>query len=85
MTEASTAAGRYSLMGLTIGQVEKVSQELGLPSSRWDEADTWLVMGLIYATVEGIPVADMKNMSVAELSAAMAGTEDVEDPTQASG
>jgi hypothetical protein len=75
-------------MGLTISQVEMISKELGLPSARWDEADSWVVMALIYAAVEGLPVAEVKALSVGELSRRMVdvgmGDESV-DPTSASG
>jgi hypothetical protein len=73
-------------MGLTIAQVEKVSREVGLPSNRWDEADQWVVMAVVYAVVEDIPVAEAKALTVAELSSRMASVDaDEVDPTQASG
>jgi hypothetical protein len=74
-------------MGLTIAQVEAISAEVGLPSSRWGEADHWSVMAVVYAVVEDIPVAEAKAMTVAQLSSRMYLMEDEEsaDPTQASG
>lgn len=76
-------------MGLTIAQVEAISREVGLPSSRWGEADHWSVMAVLYAVVEDIPVEQAKAMTVAQLGAAMSFAEEDDtesaDPTQASG
>jgi hypothetical protein len=84
--EATGGPARYSLMGLTIAQVEAVSKAVGLPSARWGEADQWVVMGAVYAVVEGLPIDEVKAMTVGELAMLMAGEdeEDESDPTAAS-
>jgi hypothetical protein len=84
--EATGGSARYSLMSLSIGQVEEVSRAVGLPSSRWDEADNWVVLAAVYAVVEGKPFEDVKTMTVAELGMAMAddAEDDESDPTAAS-
>jgi hypothetical protein len=89
MTEGTARRGRYSLMALTVAQVEAVSKEVGLPSSRWDEADSWVVMACIYAVVEAVPFKDAKALTIRQLVDRMTidggYDEPEEDPQTASG
>jgi hypothetical protein len=86
VSSGATGQRRYSIMNLTVAQIEAISASLGLPSTRWDEAEPLTVMASIYAAVEGLDLAEVKKLTAAELTAKVSiEDEDEPDPTPPSG